>query len=463
MNNRELKLILSEGETSKIEFKENIKNIDKEIVAFANSSGGRIFLGVGDDNTIKGIKVTNELKSRIQDTANNCKPKIDINLSVVDGTDNVLIVDVSEGRNKPYMCKEGFFARIGPNSQKLSRDEILKIAIKEGRVRYDEEINTKFDFNNDFDEKGFLNFLEESGITANLPYENILVNMNLAEKKNGSYYFKNAVPLFFSKNIRKFNTSAYTTCILFKGNTRSYIIDRKDFDGNLAEQVEDALNFVKKNTLLAYQIKDIVRKEIPQYPVDAVREGIVNAVMHRDYFETGSNVFVYIYDDFIEIVNPGGLFGISRDQLGKICMRRNERIADLFKIRGLVEKAGTGIQRMKDAMRKDGLKELEIDVSENFFIATFYGHKRKELGKISEGRGVIELNERQEMALEYLSNHDYITTNILSKIAGVSERQARYDLKDLSKKDILSIKGTTKARQYFLKIRQNSANSERML
>lgn len=233
MNIQELKLILQKGETSRIEFKENIKNIDKEIVAFANSSGGDIFLGIGDDNTIKGINITNELKSRIQDMANNCKPKIDINLSVVDGTDNILIINVLEGRNKPYMCKSGFFARIGPNSQKLSRDEILKIAIKERKLRYDEEINTDFNFNNDFDEKRFSKFLEDAGITSNLPYQNIMANINLAEKENDEYYFKNAVPLFFSKNIRKFNNSAYATCILFKGNTRSYIIDRKDFDGNI--------------------------------------------------------------------------------------------------------------------------------------------------------------------------------------------------------------------------------------
>jgi len=455
MNRQELKLILQEGETSKIEFKENTRGIDKEVVAFANSSGGRIFLGVGDDNTIKGIAVTNELKSRIQDTANNCKPPIDINLSVIDGIDNILIVEVLEGSNKPYMCKGGFFARIGPNSQKLSRDEILKIAIKEGKVRYDEEINTDFDLNNDFDEKRFTDFLEESGITANLPYENILINMNLAEKKKDRYYFKNAVPLFFSKNIRRFNTSAYTTCILLKGNTRSYVIDRKDFDGNLAEQVEDALRFVKKNTMLAYQIKDLVRKEIPQYPIDAIREGIVNAVMHRDYFETGSNVFVYIYDDFIEIVNPGGLFGITKDELGKICVRRNERIADLFKIRGLVEKAGTGIQRMKDAMGTAGLKEPKIEVSENFFIITFYGHKKEGLGEIAEGGEIIGLNERQKNALEYLTKHNYITTRIFSKLVSISERQARYDLNDLVKKGIILAEGKTTARKY--RLRQSSA------
>ncbi|MBU4265918.1 MAG: putative DNA binding domain-containing protein [Candidatus Altiarchaeales archaeon] len=402
----ELKLILEGGETHSIEFKEGLEGVDKEMVAFANSSGGRVLLGVRDDGTVKGIKITNKLKSQVQDIANNCEPRIHITL---DEIDDILLIKVPEGTNKPHMCKRGFFIRIGPNSQKLSRDEILKFAVNEGKVVYDEEINPAFDFKMDFDEKSFSEFLKASEITVNLPFENILFNMNLARKMENEHHFKNVVSLFFSKNIRKFNSSAYTTCILFKGNTRANIIDRKDFDGNLIEQVEDAIRFVEKNIMLTYQIKGLVRKEIPQYPPGAIREGIVNAIMHRDYLEKGSNVFVYIHDDFIEITNPGGLFGITRDQLGKICARRNERVADLFKMVGLVEKAGTGIQRMNDTMRKSGLKEPNIEASENFFMITFRGHKKGELSKISEGREVIALNERQKRALELIKKNERVT------------------------------------------------------
>jgi len=314
MNGEELKLILEEGENRTTEFKENMEGLDKEIVAFSNAHGGRILLGVSDSGEIKEINITNRLKSQIQDIANNCQPRVDI---LIEEFDKILIIEVLEGEEKPYMCSRGFYLRIGPNSQKLSRDEILRFAIQEGGVRYDEQINTRFDF-------------------------------------------------------------------------------KEDFDGNLVEQVEDAVRFVERNTLLAYQIKGLERKEIEQYPADAIREGIVNAIMHRDYFETGSNVFVYIYDDFIEIINPGGLFRIKKEELGKICARRNELVAELFRMLWLVEKAGTGIQRMKDAMKNVGLKKPKIDVSENFFTIRFYGHKKEELAKISEGKEIIKLNERQK-------------------------------------------------------------------
>ena len=123
----ELNFILQEGEGFKIEFKESLSNIDKEIVAFANAEGGRIFLGINDNRVIKGIDITNKLKSQIQDIARNCDPAIKIDLEEVD---NILIVNVNEGKDKPYKCSSGFYLRQGPNSQKLSRDEIINFAIK---------------------------------------------------------------------------------------------------------------------------------------------------------------------------------------------------------------------------------------------------------------------------------------------------------------------------------------------
>lgn len=447
MNREELKLILEEGENRTTEFKENIEGLDKETVAFSNAHGGRILLGVSDSGVIKGINMTNRLKSQIQDIANNCQPRVNI---LIEEFDKILIIEVPEGEKKPYMCSRGFYLRIGPNSQKLSRDEILRFAIQEGGVRYDEQINTRFDLREDFDERRFSDFLKRSKITVNLPYENILANLDLAEKQEGEYYFKNAVGLFFSKNIRKFNRSAYTACILFKGRDRSHIIDRKDFDSNLVEQVEEAIRFAERNTLLAYQIKGLERKEIAQYPANAIREGIVNAIMHRDYFETGSNVFVYIYDDFIEIINPGGLFRIKKEELGKICARRNELIAELFRMLGLVEKAGTGIQRMKDAMKNAGLKKPKIDVSENFFTIRFYGHKKEELAKISEGKEIIKLNERQKKAIEFVKEKGRITNREYQKLNNTTRETAKLDLDKMSRLEIFERKGSGRGIFYTL-------------
>src|SRR5665648_393750 len=149
MNGKELDTILNEGEGYKIEFKEGVNNLDKEMVAFSNSSGGRIFLGVTDEGKIKGIGISNSLKSRIQDLANNCRPKLEIS---IENFEDILIINIEEGVDKPYECSYGFYKRIGANSQKITRDEILELFKSEGKVRFDELIQPKFSYPDDFDD-----------------------------------------------------------------------------------------------------------------------------------------------------------------------------------------------------------------------------------------------------------------------------------------------------------------------
>ena len=165
MNKQELQFILQRGEELKLEFKEGLNGIDKEIVAFANTQGGRIFLGIGDNNKIKGIKITNKLKSQIQDIVRNCDPLIDIKTKEFE---NILIIEIKEGKDKPYKCSSGFYLRQGANSQKMSRDEILDFAIGEGKIRFDEQVNKEFKYPQDFDEERFKLFLKENNLfTAN--------------------------------------------------------------------------------------------------------------------------------------------------------------------------------------------------------------------------------------------------------------------------------------------------------
>lgn len=443
-----IKLFLQEGEGYKVEYKESVRDIDKELVSFANASGGIILLGVSDKSEIKGINITNNLKSQIQDIANNCQPKVNVSFEEYD---NLLLIKISEGKNKPYSCAKGFFLRVGPNSQKMTRDEILQFAIDEGIVRFDEIINTKFTFD-DFDENRFRDFINRANLTVNLNTEDLLTNLGLAESSAGEFFFKNVAVLFFAKNIKKFHPSAFTTCLLYGSHDRSYIIDRKDFEGNLIEQLENSIQFVQRNTMLAYQIKTLKRKEIPQYPMEAIREAILNAIAHRDYFEHGSNVFVHIYPDNIEVINPGGLFRIKPEDFGRILSRRNEKVSEVFRMIGWMERAGTGIKRMMDAMVRHGLKEPKFEFSERFFIATFKGHPREKLSEIAKGEEVIELNERQKRAIEYVKERGEITTSEYMKIANTSRRTAIRDLNNLVNSGILKIVGGVvgKDRRYIL-------------
>ena len=229
MDKKEFEYLLKQGEDLKLEFKENYdsKKLGKEIVAFANTEGGRIFIGVDDQGKAKGIQVTNKLKSEIQDLARGCDPPINIKIETID---DVLIINVDEGLNKPYRCSAGFFLRQGSNSQKLSTDEIREFFNKQGKILFDEAIHPTFSFKNGFDKTKFTNYLNTAKISKVISDEAVLKNMGVL---TDSGKFKNAGVLFFCDNVERFIPQATVTCVLFKGLNKTFILDKKDFQLDL--------------------------------------------------------------------------------------------------------------------------------------------------------------------------------------------------------------------------------------
>lgn len=200
----------------------------------------------------------------------------------------------------------------------------------------------------------------------------MLVNIEAAERANGELLFRNGGVLFFAKNARRFFPQAYITCLLARGTDKVHILDRKDFDGGIVADIEEAMRFVERNTRTAYRIEGLQREDVPEYPVKAVREAITNAVMHRDWFVEGANVFVEIYANRMEIVSPGGLPGnLSVADLGGRSVRRNSLIADLLHRIAFIEKAGTGILRIRNESRDLRCPDPEFEVS-GFFTARFW-------------------------------------------------------------------------------------------
>lgn len=255
------------GEGQFIEFKESLdKSFAKEIVAFANASGGVVYLGITDTGILKGLEITNRLKSQIQDIAYNCDPSIMI--SIIEMS-NVLAIEIKEGSNKPYSCSSGFFMRMGANSRKMTRNEILTLAIKSGKVRYDEQICNNFDWK-DFDDDKFTYYLKLAGISNNLPREEILKNLRILSNEG----FTNAGALYFAKEPYKYVISSKIRCVHFYGDKRIDILDKKVIDRGIIGNIEFAIEYIKERVPVRYEIKDIRRKEFPEYPIEAYREAI---------------------------------------------------------------------------------------------------------------------------------------------------------------------------------------------
>jgi ATP-dependent DNA helicase RecG len=426
----DLRILVQEGEGTTLEFKENLPaSLARDLVAMANTIGGKILLGVRDDGTVAGVKDSNNLRARIQDIARNCDPPVKV---VVEPVGGVLVIHVRESDAKPVQCGEGFFWRQGAVTQKLSRDEIRDFFRAEGSIRFDLSPCPRFRYPQDFDRAKFNAWLKLSGITGRPRTEDVLVNIEAAERTGGKLFFRNAGVLFFAKNVRHFFNQAYITCLLAKGTDKVHILDRKDFDGGVVADIEDALRFIERNTRLAYRIERLQRENIPEYPMRALREAITNAVMHRDWFIEGANVFVEIYDDRIEVVSPGGLpKGMTLADLGRKSVRRNALIADLLHRISFIEKAGTGVKRIRDEAREGGYPEPVWEA--NGFVTTVFRPSPAVRAMVAEQAGDVTRQGAAHVPHMYRTSPGHVAVleatrdprsrEELQRVAGIRHRQ----------------------------------------
>ena len=264
MRHDDLDILIQEGEGTALEFKESLSSsFARELVAFANTIGGKILLGMRDDGSIVGVQDTNTLRARVQDTARNCDPPVRVRAEPVG---DVFAIHVKKSDAKPVRCSEGFFWRQGAVTQKLTRNEIRDFFRLEGVVRFDLSPCPRFNYPDDFDRGKFNKRLELSGITDHPPVEDVLVNIEAAERADGTLLFRNAGVLFFARNARHFFPEAYITCLPVRGTNKVHILDRKDLDSGIVADIEDTSRFIERNTRTAYRIEGLRREDALEYP-----------------------------------------------------------------------------------------------------------------------------------------------------------------------------------------------------
>ncbi len=446
IDSKRVKLLIKEGESLTVEFKEKYTSkIDEDIVAFSNTKGGVIFLGVCDDGIVKGEKLTNEMKGNINSLARNCKPDITVNAMQIE---DVVVIEVPEGTEKPYYCGSGYFRRLNGNSQKMNHEEI-RIMFSENEVMPFEEKTVRDISYDDISREKILAFSKEAGINiGRISTVDFLKSLSVANDSK----IKNAGILFFAKEVYKHISQAQMTLIAFKGTKKLHIFDRLDVRDDLLTQFNEAIFFIKKHLNVRSEIKGVNREDIYEIPIEALREAVVNAIMHRDYSMRGTSLMVEIFDDRVEITNPGGLpEGLTRDSFGSVSIRRNELIADLFYRLDKVERIGMGIQQMKEAMGNAGLKE-PIFETVGFFKAVFFRPKKEDIfptkqnvseevvrngGQISGQKWWSELTERQKMMLQRIKEKPTVSRKELSVELKINESAIQKHLENLKKKGLL--------------------------
>ncbi|MCX5796838.1 MAG: winged helix-turn-helix transcriptional regulator [Elusimicrobia bacterium] len=412
-----------------------------------------------------------EFTLALSNDARHCDPPVTIHMAVFkyQGHD-LLMVDVPEGRHKPHGCAAGYFLRAGPNSQKLNRDELIEFVRALKPAIPERQDCPDFRYPADFDGRGFRSFLRLSGISApGLSMEKLLVNLGLARREGRRLAVNNAGVLFFAKQPARFLPQARVTCVLFQTPERSRILDRQDLDGGLLDNLRQAEIFLLKHLPVRYEIRGFDRIEHPELPVEALREGVVNALMHRDYSVRGGNVFVEIFPDRVALVNPGGLPpGLAPEDFGTKSVHRNPLVADLLFRARKVERVGTGIRRIRELLAASRCPEPRFDFTSFFELSlprSVSGGGQVEGGKSGAsttrrttalGKVTVKVLEKvtvkvlekvtanQARILSEATANPRITAKELAIILGISERKVRANINKLKVRALMKRVGPDK-------------------
>jgi len=436
MNKDELMKLIETGEGYTIEFKESLNSsIGKDICAFANASGGKIILGVKDDGTIKGYKLSNADRSKIIDIAKNMEPRFYVNVEQVD---DLAVIHVPEGKEKPYFVNGHCYIRQGASSILLRRNDILEFFQRENLIQFDKKANKDFDIERDFNERAFQEFVERAGIPKGLSKEHILRNLNLLT--NGT--INNAGVLFFCKDLKKFFLNAGIVVVLYRSTNKSDIMDIKEFYDDFVTNYENVMKYVLLFLNKNIEIKGIKRQEKLEIPEEALREAIINAMVHRDYFIQG-RVQIDIYPDRLEISNPGKLL-FDKSELGKVSVARNPILFDLAHRLGYIEKVGSGIQRIRKLV-----PNVKFEITSDWFRVIFprtveKSEKWSEKWSDRWSEKWSELSERQRQILKLIIENPKISRAKLSEILGINPSAVQKHLEKLKSLGLIKRVGPDK-------------------
>lgn len=368
------------GESKNVEFKENLpeKSIKymKSVVAFANGTGGKIIFGIADKTReVIGFdkeEVFKKMDAIANAVSDSCEPTIipDVTLQTVDGK-TVIVAEISEGRQRPYYIKAfgregGVYVRAAGTTH-LADEYMIKELMFEGSNRYfdqalctgltitDEDIDALCKAMKEQAVKNAHN--EEQRASVKDVGRQQLRSWGVLTERDGKDYPSNAFAILTGNG----GLHVTTQCGVFKGTTKAVFVDRREYHGPLWEQIDEAFQFVLRNIHLGAAFVGIYRQDIYEIPPDAIRELIINAMVHRSYLDHGT-VQVAVYDNRLEITSPGKLpMGQTMERMKEGYSKiRNEALAHAFAYMNLIEHWGSGVPRIIDKVKAAGLREPEF-------------------------------------------------------------------------------------------------------
>ncbi len=417
------------GEGKNIEFKRelpmNHEKFLKDIIAFSNSTGGQVIIGIEDETGIvygigeqSPFKLSDSISNMVSDA---CTPQIepDISIRTLEGK-TVLAVDIAPGKFRPYyLANKGkecsAYIRINGTSRPADTRKLQELELEGQNISYDtlQEIGCEYDEQKALD---LCKKMKQIAVASCETEEEKLAVKDMTIEKLHDFGVlcrvgRNPYPTHaFDLLTDNKNKASKVQCGLFKGKTRDIFIDKKEFNGPIYEQVDNAYHFVLRHIDMGAEIEGEYRKDLYELPISAIREMIANAVLHRSYLDK-SCVQVCLFDNRIEVLSPGMLYGgldLETAKLGKSTCR-NEAIAEAFHYMHIVEAWGTGLPRIIIRCKEYGLPEPLFEEFGDGFKVTIF-------------RKVSNAPEKVSNALEKISNAPEKVSNASEKVSNAPEK-----------------------------------------
>lgn len=505
------------GESKNVEFKESLPDRSmkymKTIVAFANGTGGKIIFGVADKTReVIGIgkedvfKTMDAIANAVSDS---CAPAIipDITLHTIEEK-TIIIVEVSEGRQRPYYIKSlgresGVYVRV-VGTTRPADEYMVKELMFEGNNRYfDQSLCMGWDVE-DADIDALCHAMKEEAVkNARNEEQKALIkdvgrqqlrSWGILIEKDGKFYPTNAYAILTGCGA----LHVAVQCGVFKGTTKEIFVDRREYTGPIWEQIEQAYQFVLRNIHMGASFQGIYRQDIYEIPPDAIRELIINAALHRSYLDHG-NIQIAIYDNRLEITSPGKIpMGQTLERMKEgYSQIRNEALAYAFSYMNLIEHSGSGIPRIIGRVRAAGLQEPEfiggeVDLRINIYRrqnvdADFLQHNiadtetaekvptteikcRESAGKMPtndekcrESVGKMPGNKQEKLIYKFIIENGSATTAQVTELLGIKKRRARIILSKMVEKHWLKKEGISRSTVYVVCLDNEIEQADRLI
>lgn len=414
-------------ENKNTEFKrEFVDEIKKTIVAFANTDGGTLYIGINDDGAVNGIEDTDACMLKVANSIrDSVKPDVsmfcEISTEVIDNK-SVVKVEVQRGTARPYYIAgkgirpEGVYVRQGASNAPATETAILNMIRETAGDNYEEarSLNQQLTFveaENYFNQKN-IPFGEQQKRTWKLIGDDkTYTNLALLLSDQCVHTIKFAV---------------------FDGTSKTTFKDRKEFSGSILKQLKDAYAYIDMFNHTHAEFEGLNRIDSKDYPVEAIREALLNAIVHREY-GFSSSTLISIFDDRIEFVTIGGLVkGVTKnDIMLGVSILRNRNLADVFYRLKLIEAYGIGMPKIQDSYAGCNSKPI-IEISDNAFKIT--------LPNINSVKVPIEnktLTKREKLVIELFNNNEFVTRAMVQDFTGCSQTTAITTLANMVKKNLL--------------------------